>query len=203
VVFNAVGNWPIESLAAAPVSFNYIEIWPPDTGYKDVARIVRNARRLSGGKPVVIALYLPADRPLNNLLADALIVSAGGSRIEIGERIRLLADPYFPKHQEMTADLKEDLLRYSDFAVRYEDWIGAFLPDSDVEINLPGGFMGFSRRTKRGIGVSLINLKGIDPVRWDVSGCTFQIRSGQSGARLRMRPTLLLLSYRLLSPEMR
>jgi dextranase len=167
VVFNAVGNWPIESLAAAPVSFNYIEIWPPDTGYADITRIVRSARRLSRGKPVVIALYLPADRPVNILLADALIVSAGGSRIELGERTRLLADPYFPKHQEMTAGLKTALRRYADFAVRYENWIGAFLPDADAELSLPDQMEGTCRRTDTGVGISLVNLNGVTPARWD------------------------------------
>ncbi|MFQ5410538.1 MAG: glycoside hydrolase family 66 protein, partial [Anaerolineales bacterium] len=114
VVFNAVGNWPIESLAVAPQDFVYIEVWPPTPTYRDLQQTVAGARKLSGWKPVVIALYLPTDRLVNIRLADALIFTCGGTRIEIGERERLLADPYFPKHQPISPDLMAALRRYYD-----------------------------------------------------------------------------------------
>ncbi len=168
VVFNAVGNWPVEALAASQSDFNYIEIWPPSTHYEDVVNIVRNARRLSGNKGVVIALYLPADRPLNNRLADALIYAAGGSRIELGENARLLADPYFPKHQELSHDLRQVLRRYAGFAVRYGELTGPCAADADdVDVTVPKGIWALPRRRGNWTAVHLVNGRGLDNPQWD------------------------------------
>lgn len=168
VVFNAVGNWPIEALAAAPQDFVYIEIWPPDVFYRDIRRIAAGARAMSGGKPVVIALYLPVDRPVNVRLADALIFSLGGSRIELGEQARLLVDPYFPKHQPLTPDLKTILRRYYDFVVRYGDWLGPsaiFLEEWPV--STPPGIWITTRSAPGWFVLSLLNFSGLGDPRWD------------------------------------
>lgn len=123
ILFNAVGNWPIETLAESVVDFMYIEVWPPDLEYRRLAEIVLNAVRLSHGKAVVIAHYLPADRPANNLLADAVILACGCTRIELGEDARLLSDPYFPKHEEVSEYLYANLRLLADFAVRNGEWL--------------------------------------------------------------------------------
>jgi dextranase len=168
VLFNAVGNWPIESLAKAPTAFNYIEIWPPKTAYTDLAEIVRNARLLSEEKPVVIALYLPANRPINNRLADAMILSAGGTRIELGENARLLSDPYFPKHEAMDACLSENLRRQIELIIRYADWISPLVSESRLPVdNLPKGIEHFFRKTLKGYSLSLVNLSTDQPLRWN------------------------------------
>ena len=168
VVFNAVGNWPIETLAAAPQDFVYIEIWPPDVYFRDVQRIVANARSLSGGKPVVIALYLPANRPENIRLANALIFSLGGSRIELGEQAQLLADPYFPKYQTLAPDFKKMLRRYYDFVVRYGELLG---PAAKVlkhcEVVSPPGVWAVARSAPGWLVLSLVNMSGLDDPRWD------------------------------------
>jgi dextranase len=168
VVFNAVGNWPIETLAAAPQDFVYIEIWPPDVYYRNVRRIVANARTLSGGKPVVIALYLPVNRPENIRLANALIFSLGGSRIELGEQAQLLADPYFPKHQTLGCDLRKMLRRYYDFVVRYGELLG---PTAEIfehcEVVTPPGVWAVTRSAPGWLAVSLINMSGLNDPRWD------------------------------------
>ncbi len=169
VLFNAVGNWPIDVLAASPEHFEYIEVWPPKTGLLDLREIVQGARKLSGGRPVVIALYLPADRPANVLLADALIFSSGGSRIELGEGAQLLADPYFPKHQLIPEDLRRDLRRLYDFAVRYEEWIGPFVADApELQVDAPAEVCWVARQSLAATVVSLVNLAGLGPApRWD------------------------------------
>jgi dextranase len=168
VLFNAVGNWPIESLAAAPTAFNYIEVWPPDTSYLDLVRIVRNARNLSGGKPVVIALYLPSGRITNIRLADALIHSAGGSRIELGENERLLSDPYFPKHEALSENLRKSLRHSADFVVRYSDWLSPAIPETfEVPVRIPEGIQAFVRQTGQGWSVSLVNMTGLTVSKWD------------------------------------
>lgn len=123
ILFNAVGNWPIDALSGSDVDFLYIEVWPPKVGYRDLAEIVLHGTELSHGKAVVIALYLPSSRPANNLLADLVILACGGTRIELGEDARLLSDPYFPKHEEVTPELSSGLRRLSDFAVRSGEWL--------------------------------------------------------------------------------
>jgi dextranase len=123
ILFNAVGNWPIEALAESVVDFLYIEVWPPDVQYGHLAEMVLNAVRLSRGKAVVIALYLPASQPANHLLTNAVILACGGTRIELGEDARLLSDPYFPKHEELSASLKSQLRQLSDYAVRNGEWL--------------------------------------------------------------------------------
>ncbi|NOX61236.1 MAG: hypothetical protein GXP42_04720 [Chloroflexi bacterium] len=168
VVFNAVSAWPIEALANSRQDFEYIEIWPPDADYADVLRIVQDARRLSGGRPVVIALYLPATRPAHVRLADALIFSAGGSRIELGEQARLLADPYFPKHQALSSELESILRRYYDFAVRYGELLGPYVHDRPtLRVKAPPGVCSIARRSGRYLTVALINFTGVEPRRWD------------------------------------
>lgn len=168
VLFNAVGNWPIEALAVAPTAFNYIEVWPPDTAYLDLVRIVRNARSLSGEKPVVIALYIPAGRIINIRIANALIHSAGGSRIELGENERLLSDPYFPKHEPLSEELLISLRRSADFFIRYSDWFGPVIPEAPgISVQTPDGIEAFPRQVAQGWTVSLVNLLGVQASPWN------------------------------------
>ena len=180
VLFNAVGNWPIEALAGSAVDFMYIEVWPPDVGYLRLAEIVLDAVRVSLGKAVVIALYLPVSRPANNLLADAVILACGGTRIELGEETRLLADPYFPKHEEIPPDLHSELRRLSDFAVRNGEWLRPYtltLAEKEVwsqgELSLPsittdGILWTVARRYPETLAIQLINFTGLDSQqRWD------------------------------------
>jgi dextranase len=180
ILFNAVGNWPIEALAKSTMDFMYIEIWPPDVEYRHLAEIVLQAGRLSGGKPVVIALYLPANRPANNLLVDAVILACGGTRIELGEHGRLLSDPYFPKHEEISADLHTDLRRFADFAVRNGEWIRPYtltpaeqMTWSQVELNPPfisteNSIWTVSRKYPKGHTIHLVHFSGLEShLRWD------------------------------------
>jgi dextranase len=168
VLFNAVGNWPIEALAAAPVDAVYIEMWPPATRYADVQQAVCQARALSGGKPVIIALYIPSENHANILLADALILSAGGTRIEVGEGDRLLVDPYFPKHQAIPQPLRLALRRYADFAVRYGEMLGPAAGEA-TEIRVAAGpnIWTCCRRSPGWVSLNLINTTGLADPGWN------------------------------------
>ncbi|MGQ9600516.1 MAG: glycoside hydrolase family 66 protein [Anaerolineae bacterium] len=134
VVFNAVNNWPIEVVAPAGQDFVYIEVWRPYTLYQDLWKLIVNAQRLSGGKPVVLAAYIEPVRHRNARLADAVIFASGGYHIELGERGGMLADPYFPKHQQMSSELATVMRRYYDFAVRYENALALGTHDSTDEM---------------------------------------------------------------------
>lgn len=180
ILFNAVGNWPIETLAATTLDFMYIEIWPPDVHYQDVARIVMDAVRLSLGKPVVIAVYLPADRAENVMQVNAVISACGGSRIELGEDVRLLADPYFPKHQEILPSLKTALVKYYDFRVRYGEWLQGYqLRPAERQVWAQAEFRpdfvvsspevwAIARKLPDGMVINLVNFSGQgNNSRWD------------------------------------
>lgn len=170
VVFNAVGNWPIEQLATADQHFVYIEINHEIPTYEAVREVLLDARRLSGGKPVVLAWYLPSQPPPNLLIADALALSLGGSRIELGERDRLLTDPYFPKHQPLPLDLSRTLRRYYDFAVRYGDLIGpsAKLDPRGLSAQGPPGTWAIARSSRGWLTICLVNHGDSAADRWDL-----------------------------------
>jgi dextranase len=180
ILFNAVRNWPIESLAEAAVGFVYIEVWPPDVEYCHLAEIVLNAVRLSQGKAVVIALYLPANRPANNLLADAVILACGGTRIELGEEARLLSDPYFPQHEEISLQLQTELRQLSDFMVRNGEQLRPYTlsaPEKEIwarsELNpnfisIDNSIWTIVRSYPKSLVLQLVNFSGLDRhQRWD------------------------------------
>lgn len=168
VVFNAVGNWPIDEIAGTQVDFLYIEVWPPDCTFQDLQRIVTEAREKSGHKPVVIALYLPADQVANIRIANAVIIASGGSRIELGENGRLLADPYFPKHETRSPELVEVMKKYQDFLVRYGQLLGPLaVTEKESGITFPPGTLGTLRKNKNWWAVNVINLAGLVAPRWD------------------------------------
>lgn len=178
-VFNAVGNWPIESLAESQQDFNYIEVWPPRVRYYDFWKIITNARRLNG-RPVVIAAYISPAQPHNVLLANATIFASGGTHIEVGENGRMLADPYFPKHEAIDDDLAATLRRYYDFAVRYENILMLDTIDAteDVSGRLAGKDISISRDGRAGSiwaisrtsdtcdVLNLINLNDVESASW-------------------------------------
>jgi dextranase len=168
VTFNAVGNWPIDQLASAPQDFLYIEIWPPTPRYADLLRIVQEGRLKSSGKPVVIALYQPADWLENVRLTDAVVMASGGSRIEIGEHERLLTDPYFPNHSLIPGELRTNLTRYYDFLVQYGDLIGPqAMAEVDIVVEAPADVMVVPRKSQGWLAISLINFSGLGNARWN------------------------------------
>ena len=182
ILFNAVGNWPIEALVESPIDFLYIEVWPPDVEYHRLAEIILNAVRLSHGKSVVIALYLPANLPANNLLTDAVSLACGGTRIELGEDTRLLSDPYFPKHEELPIDLQTELRQLSNFAVRNGEWLQPYvLSTAEKEIWARSelnpeyismddyhSMMTVARHHAKSLIIQLVNFSGLaSHPRWD------------------------------------
>ena len=166
VTLNAVKNWPIETLAGSPQDFVYIELWPDTPTYQQVLDVVLNARRRSG-KPVIVAMYLPADHPANVATLDAVLTAAGAWRIEVGEHGRLLTDPYFPNHQQILKPLANTIRRHNSFAVRYLEVCGPPAHQDDTVVaNSDQSILAITRRNGRHTGIGLVNLP--DPtLRWD------------------------------------
>jgi len=166
VLFNAVENWPSPSTTALQ-DFLYIELWLTAHSYRELREVVRQARALPGGKPVVVALYLPPERSANIRLANAILSVMGGSRIELGENGRLLSDPYFPKHQPIPAELAGVLRRHYDFCVRYGELIGPSAGLAELEVRLPEGVWHISRKAPGWLALGLVNMNGLEEARWD------------------------------------
>ncbi len=193
VIFNAVGNWPIETVAPTTQDATYIEVWPPYDGYKDLQALILEARRLAPTKQVILAAYLT---PLQGASGDALpladaatrlasaaIWANGGFHLLMGERHAALCDPYYPAYATMTPAFARAMRRYYDFVVRYENAL------SDTRLTTVTGARGLDAVRVEGMAaspfaepgtiwtvarampglhtVSLINLRGVTEANWN------------------------------------
>ncbi len=170
VIFNAVGNWPIEAVAPTSQHAVYIEVWPPDESYNDLRRLIREGKRLSGGKQVILAAYLspfadPAEETLPRaeaaaLLATAVIAASGGSHLLLGERDGILCNPYYPEYARLRPAFARRMRAYYDFLVRYEELLVApDLQDRRVEQDRDG--QGFARYSNRNEDRESYSLQGV------------------------------------------
>ena len=192
VIFNAVANWPIETVAATSQDAIYIEVWPPDEGYADLVRLVHNAKRLAPGKQIILAAYLTpflgateetVDRAeAAASLATAVIAAAGGFHLLLGERDGILCDPYYPKYVTLRSDFADRMRTYSDVFVRYEQllsapelepWDFAEIPPASlggIKLSLeptPGAIWMIGTRKPGWRLIHLINLTNQDDTRWN------------------------------------
>lgn len=125
LVFNNVGNWPVDHTMHASVDAVYIEVWPPYERYEHIKQLILNAK--AARKPVVLAAY-PApfrtDTPERALNAQLVLMSAvaahGASQLWFGEQNAVLTQGYYADYTRLS-DGQELLLRaYDHFFVRYE-----------------------------------------------------------------------------------
>lgn len=192
VIFNAVENWPIETVAPTSQDAVYIEVWPPDVSYNDLQRLIREGRRLSGGKQVILAAYLSPFAEADEttlpqaeaaaLLATATIAASGGSHLLLGERDGVLCDPYYPKYATLRPAFAARMRAYYDFLVRYEELLISpeltdHAPSDGAALSLRGasyateaeaGAVWTLARRKSGHSiVHLINLTDQSDVAWN------------------------------------
>jgi dextranase len=180
VVFNAVTNWPIETVARSDQDFIYIEVWPPYIWFDDLHKLITRAQDLGGGKPVVLAAYIDPTLEYNARINNAVIFASGGGHIELGECDGMLAEPYFPNYKKMSPELSTVMQRYYDFAVRYQDVIGPRTIDATqdyhqrIEIDgvstqpslLTNKVWPIVREGQDFIAINLVNLLGIKSPEW-------------------------------------
>lgn len=130
LVMNAVNQFGQQgNIASAPVDFTYTEVWGPNEGYADLARIISDNYTWGGGsRKTVLTAYMDyklADNPgyFNTpgvLLADAVIFAFGGAHLEMGDH--MLCKEYFPNDNlKMKPDLQQAMIRYYDFLTGYEN----------------------------------------------------------------------------------
>lgn len=129
LLFNAVNQYGQEEMANSELDFLYTEVWEPNDGFKELAQVLLDNSRFSGGKKnTVLAAYMDYNKANNKgefntpgvLLADAVIFAFGGSHLELGEH--MLGKEYFPNNNlKMKPDLQEGLADYYNFLVAYEN----------------------------------------------------------------------------------
>lgn len=197
ISFNAVNNWPVETVAKSKEDCVYIEVWPPNYTYQDLHNIIANAKRYAPDKQVVLAAYIkPYSKELNlpleyaqnaAIMTMAAIFANGGFHLLIGERNGILNDQYFPLYRALeTEEHIAELRSYYDFIVRYEE----LLYDIDLVDNsmvctggLNGEYVfkgeGFSPKAevnkvwtlvkeKPGYKIiNLVNFTGIEDMNWN------------------------------------
>lgn len=154
VLFNAVGGWPLEATASSASAATYVELWPPDTRYRDVVRVIDEARRSAPGKAVVIAAYLSAFASAATgaqrrqalegaLLLASTVVAAGAHWHGIADGDRLLVDGYYPLARPLRDRETADVQRVWRFSARYHHLLhrSSLEPVAPPDISLvgPGG----------------------------------------------------------------
>lgn len=193
--FNPVGAQGIEQVNTSAVDMLYAEIWPWDIdrdgeGYETygaLKKVVDRARAESGGKSLVIPAYMEYERanrvtnePFNmaaELLTDAAVYAAGGSRIELGDGHQMLSSEYFPsKNLYMNGLHQEKQLALQNFIVAYENILRDGLEDDDKQITVgelpvsktgcPNMIWAYSKSSETCQSVQLINLLGVSSNDW-------------------------------------
>ncbi len=129
LIFNNVGNWPVQSVADTEQDAIYIEVWKPYAQYCHIKQIILEAERACRNKKqVILAAYLAPfrtdtpERALNAaLLLTAAIASNGATHLLLGEKNGVLTQGYYVDHSVMTEQQSMCLRNYYDFLVRYAE----------------------------------------------------------------------------------
>ena len=204
LIFNNVGNWPTRSTAAAPQDAVYIEVWEPYDRYCHIARLIDDAKAAGGGKPVILAAYLPPFRTEERRqamnaarLLTAAIVSHGATHLLLGENRAVLTQGYYSDYARLEEADAGLLRRYYDFLVRYlelfcDDGLQTVSMthtgwDNDEYrcLNAPASAWGeagklwmIARERKERKLLAFVNLCGCGDDRWDRGNPTPAVQRG-------------------------
>lgn len=149
LIFNAVNNWPVETVSKAEEDAVYIEVWPPNDTYGDLYNLISNAKKLTPNKQVILAAYMkPFLKEINTieehaenaaLLTMASIFASGGFHLLLGENNGVLCDAYYPKYKTVSSEsFKKKLRSYYDFIVRFEELLYDFNIIDTTMVNTGG-----------------------------------------------------------------
>lgn len=129
LIFNNVGNWPVDKVAQAEQDAVYIEVWEPYDRYHHIQQIIAWAKHYSGSKPVILAAYLTPFRVEGKetlsrahhaaLLLTAVIASNGGYHLLLGEKGGVLTQAYYADYSVMDECFMRSIRTYYDFFIRY------------------------------------------------------------------------------------
>lgn len=193
VIFNAVNDWPIECIAPTHQAAVYIEVWSPHDSYRDLVGLIHRARELSG-KQVILAAYLrPFHQPGEEAewslrYATAVINSAGGHHLILGEANRVLREPYYPDHGPLSPSGASIIRRYFDHTAALTHYLHAqelqrverqYTTGINTAITLVGApvsatpaagavWLSVARRPNQ-LVLNLVNLTGLTTLEWDAA----------------------------------
>lgn len=127
LIFNNVGNWPVNTVACAPQDAIYIEVWDPYNRYDHIQQIIKDARReCMDKKPVILAAYLKPFMEESQergayaaFILTAVISSNGAYHLLNGEENGVLTQGYYVDHSFISDSTSEKMRCYYDFIVQY------------------------------------------------------------------------------------
>lgn len=129
LIFNNVGNWPVDSVGTSDLDAIYIEVWKPYERYHHIHQIIAWAHRHGEGKPVILAAYLAPFRlepegeidraNVSALLLSAVIFSHGANHLLLGEERGVLTQGYYADYSVASEPFMREIRNYYDFMVRY------------------------------------------------------------------------------------
>ena len=129
IIFNAVNNWPIDTVANTKQDCVYIEVWSPNDTFNDLNLLIANAKRYAPKKQVILSAYLHPFKYHENkdecqntaILTMASIFSSGGFHLVLGEGNSFLTCAYYPDYYvNKNKSFLMKLRSYYDFIVAYE-----------------------------------------------------------------------------------
>jgi dextranase len=137
VSFNQVNGVPSALELAPGPRFRYCEVWPPNDAWRHLeglmdrsAGVAGHLGLLSGGDVVrgTIACYPPVwggeerQGALRTVvLTEAVATCLGASALLYGDRAGALCDPYYPKHERLSAQEAATVIAWHRFALRCRD----------------------------------------------------------------------------------
>ncbi len=127
LIFNNVGNWPVNTVANAPQDAIYIEVWEPYVRYDHIKQIIQEAKReCMNQKPIILAAYLKPFREETEevganaaYLLTAVITTSGAYHLLLGEENAVLTQGYYVDHSLISEQTSSKLRCYYDFIVQY------------------------------------------------------------------------------------
>lgn len=191
VIFNAVNDWPTDLVAQADQAAIYIEVWSPNDRYRDLVRLVRRARELSGKQAILAAYLRPFHEPgaaaeWSLRYATAIINAAGGHHLILGEGDGVLREPYYPDHGRLSAEGFAVMRRMYDHTAANTQYLHAvdlravgsqYATGVNTAVTLHGAavevrptaeavWLTVARRPGQ-LVVNLVNLTGLSDEAWD------------------------------------
>ena len=186
MVMNAVNGYGQSEILEAPVNFAYTEVWEPNNTYNHLSEIINENNHLSDNTlNTVLAAYINYNMADNSgefneaavLMADAVIMSAGGAHLELGEH--MLGKEYFPNNNlSMTYSLTKQLVEYYDILVGYQNLLrdggelsfNTGITSNEVGINdwpaVAGNIAAFKKSVNNIEVYHLLNFAGINSIKW-------------------------------------
>jgi dextranase len=105
LIFNNVGNWPVESVANRRQEAIYIEVWDPYSTYRAIVEIISHARACNQNKQIILAAYLlpfnerSGEEEFNALfILTAVITVMGATHLIHGEQRGIITEGYYARY---------------------------------------------------------------------------------------------------------